>query len=71
MIATYKDTSLPLALRLDAAKAAAPYEKQRLSTTTLVGANGTALIPQTSTRTGLDEVSAIIREELGRPANKN
>jgi hypothetical protein len=32
LAATYKDTALPLALRLDAAKAAIPYERPRLAT---------------------------------------
>lgn len=33
----YKDTAQPLAIRLDAAKAAIPYEKPRLQTMAVIG----------------------------------
>ncbi len=36
----YKDKSQPIALRMDAAKAAIPYEKPRLQSTAVTGPDG-------------------------------
>ena len=36
----YKDKDQPLAIRLDAAKAAIPYEKPRLQSTAVTGGDG-------------------------------
>lgn len=40
LVLTYKDTLLSIDTRLDAAKAAIPYEKPKLAAVELTGANG-------------------------------
>lgn len=65
MVAVYKDQSLPLPIRLDAAKAAAPYEKPRLSTTQ----HSIGSIAADAKEAGLEtlkEVRQLIKEEMER-----
>lgn len=45
LVLVYKDPSLPLDVRLDAAKAAIRYETPALQATELTGANGSPLVP--------------------------
>jgi hypothetical protein len=45
LMLVYKDPSLPIDLRMDAAKAAIRYETPALQATELTGANGSSLIP--------------------------
>ena len=62
MVAVYKSQDIPLTLRLDAARSAAPYERPRLSTTQ----HSLGSIDLMQIRAGkdtLEEVRQLMREE--------
>ena len=66
LMAVYKDESLPLEVRLDAAKAAIPYERPRLQA---IAHSGIDALPRVRAEDlSDDELAAIIRNGTSAPA---
>lgn len=67
LMTVYKDTAQPLALRLDAAKAAAPFEKPKLANVDQKLSGNVGYTPvQVSERDAFDPVDATGRSPNGR-----